>query len=247
VITIKDESGFAKMRVAGRTVAEVLAAVRETAAPGVSMLELDELAAGIIRDNGCTPSFLGYHGYPASICTSPNNVIVHGIPDEYRLVDGDVLSVDVGAIYEGFHGDAAITFAIGDVSEDVAHLIKVAGESLVAGIDQARPGNRIGDIGAAVQEIAEAGGFSVVREYVGHGIGNQMHEEPQIPNYGTPGKGMKLKPGMAICIEPMLNVGGWETRLLEDGWTVVTADGSLSAHFEHTIAITADGPEVLTA
>lgn len=247
MITIKDEAGFDKMRVAGRTVARVLAALREAADVGVSMLELDEIAAGIIRGAGCTPSFLGYHGYPASICASPNHVIVHGIPDDYRLRDGDILSVDVGAIYEGFHGDAAITFPIGDVPEEVSQLVKVTEESLKAGIEQARAGNRIGDIGAAVQEVAEAAGFSVVREYVGHGIGNQMHEEPQIPNYGSSGRGMKLKEGMAICIEPMVNVGGWETELLEDGWTVVTADGSLSAHFEHTIAITPDGPEVLTA
>ena len=209
MITIKDDAGFAKMRFAGRTVANVLMAIRDAAVPGVSMTDLDDIAAGIIRDRGCTPSFLGYHGYPATICTSPNNVIVHGIPDGYTLKEGDILSVDVGAIYEGYHGDAARTFAIG--------------------------------------EVAEAAGFSVVREYVGHGIGEQMHEEPQIPNYGEAGKGMKLKKGMAICIEPMVNMGDWRTELQDDGWTVTTADGSLSAHFENTVAITPDGVEVMTA
>lgn len=246
MITIKDEAGFDRMRVAGRTVAEVLAALREAAVPGVSMTELDEIAAAIIRSRNCTPSFLGYHGYPATICTSPNNVIVHGIPDGYRLKEGDILSVDVGAIYEGFHGDAARTFAIGEVSDEVAKLVQVTEESMVAGTSQVKAGARIGDIGAAVQQVAEGAGFSVVREYVGHGIGKAMHEEPQIPNYGDPGKGMKLRQGMAICIEPMVNIGDWRTEVQDDGWTVTTLDGSLSAHFENTIAITPDGVEVMT-
>ena len=245
-MTIKDDDGFARMRTASRTVAEVLTALREAADVGVSMTELDEIAATIIRDNDCTPSFLGYHGYPATICTSPNNVIVHGIPDGYRLKNGDVLSVDVGAIYEGYHGDAARTFAIGDVPDQVAKLIRVTEESMLAGISAVKAGARIGDIGSAVQQVAEGAGFSVVREYVGHGIGEQMHEEPQIPNYGDAGKGMKLKKGMAICIEPMVNMGDWRTQLQDDGWTVTTADGSLSAHFENTIAITSDGVEVMT-
>ena len=247
MITIKDEAGFDRMRVAGRTVALVHAALREAAAPGVSMIELDEIAADIIRSRNCTPSFLGYHGYPATICTSPNNVIVHGIPDNYRLKEGDILSVDVGAIYEGFHGDAARTFAIGDVPDEVAKLIRVTEESMVAGTNQVKAGARIGDIGAAVQQVAEGAGFSVVREYVGHGIGEAMHEEPQIPNYGDPGKGMKLRKGMAICIEPMVNIGDWRTEVQDDGWTVTTLDGSLSAHFENTIAITPAGVEVMTA
>jgi methionyl aminopeptidase len=246
VITIKDDAGFARMRTASRTVAEVLTALRAAADVGVSMTELDEIAATIIRDRDCTPSFLGYHGYPATICTSPNNVIVHGIPDGYKLKDGDVLSVDVGAIYEGYHGDAARTFAIGDVPDQVAKLIQVTEESMLAGISAVKAGARIGDIGAAVQQVAEGAGFSVVREYVGHGIGEQMHEEPQIPNYGDAGKGMKLKKGMAICIEPMVNMGDWRTELQDDGWTVTTADGSLSAHFENTVAITRDGVEVMT-
>ena len=247
MITIKDEAGFARMRVAGRTVAEVHAAIREAAAPGVSMTELDGIAADIIRSRDCTPSFLGYHGFPATICTSPNNVIVHGIPDGYRLKEGDILSVDVGAIYEGFHGDAARTFAIGEVPDEVAKLIRVTEESMLAGISQVKAGARIGDIGAAVQQVAEGAGFSVVREYVGHGIGKAMHEEPQIPNYGDPGKGMKLRKGMAICIEPMVNIGDWRTEVQDDGWTVTTLDGSLSAHFEETIAITPTGVEVTTA
>ncbi|MBT8203720.1 MAG: type I methionyl aminopeptidase [Acidimicrobiia bacterium] len=247
MITIKDEAGFERMRTASRTVAEVLGELREAAAPGVSMTDLDAIAARIIRDRGCTPSFLGYHGYPATICASPNNVIVHGIPDGYTLKEGDILSVDVGAIYEGFHGDAARTFAIGEVPDQVSKLIQVTEESMNAGISQVKAGARIGDIGAAVQQVAEGAGFSVVREYVGHGIGEAMHEEPQIPNYGDRGRGMKLKKGMAICIEPMVNVGDWRTEVLDDGWTVVTADGSLSAHFENTIAITTDGVEVMTA
>ena len=246
MITIKDAVGFSKMRTASAVVAEVLTALRAAAAPGVSMSELDKIAARIIRDGGCTSSFLGYHGYPATICASPNSVIVHGIPDGYKLKDGDILSVDVGAIYEGYHGDAARTFPIGDVTDDVIKLIRATEESMMAGIEQVKTGARIGDIGAAVQQVAEGAGFSVVREYVGHGIGEQMHEEPQIPNYGEAGKGMKLKEGMAICIEPMVNMGTKKVRCLSDQWTQVTADGKPSAHFEHTIALTKDGPLLLT-
>jgi methionyl aminopeptidase len=246
VITIKDAAAFDKMRRAGKTVAEVLLALEKAAVPGVTTRELDELAADMIRDGGCTPSFLGYHGYPATICTSPNNVIVHGIPDEYALKEGDLLSVDVGAIFEGYHGDAARTFPIGRVSEESERLVRVTEEAMVAGIAQVEAGARVGSISAAVQKVAEGGGFSVVREYVGHGIGEQMHEEPQIPNFGEPGQGLRLKEGMALCIEPMVNLGGWRTELLEDGWTVVTADGGLSAHFENTVAITDEGPEVFT-
>ena len=246
MITIKDAAAFDKMRRAGKTVAEVLLALEKAAVPGVTTRDLDELAAEMIRDGGCTPSFLGYHGYPATICTSPNNVIVHGIPDEYALKEGDLLSVDVGVIFEGYHGDAARTFPIGQVSEESERLVRVTEEAMVAGIAQVEAGARVGSISAAVQKVAEGGGFSVVREYVGHGIGEQMHEEPQIPNFGEPGKGLRLKEGMALCIEPMVNIGGWRTVLLEDGWTVVTADGGLSAHFENTVAITDEGPEVFT-
>lgn len=247
MITIKNEAEFARMARAGRAVAEVLSSVREAAGPGVSMTELDALAAEIIRAHDCRPSFLGYHGYPATICTSPNHVIVHGIPDGYRLREGDILSIDAGAIHEGFHADAAVTFPIGEVEPEVEKLLASTEEALAAAIGQVRPGARLGDIGHAVQTVAEGAGFAVVKEYVGHGIGRQMHEEPQVPNYGSPGKGLKLRTGMAICIEPMVNVGEAGTRLLDDGWTVVTADGSLSAHFEHTVALTADGVRVMTA
>lgn len=246
MITIKSRKDFEKMAVAGQTVAEVLATVKEAAAPGVSLKELDAIAAELIRSRGCTPSFLGYHGYPASICTSPNNVIVHGIPSDYQLVEGDVLSVDAGAIFEGFHGDAAITFPIGEVPAETQLLIDTTEEALAAGIAQVNAGARLGDIGHAVETVAGRHGFGVVREYVGHGIGRQMHEDPQVPNYGKPGTGAKLKKGMAICIEPMFNLGGHETMVEPDGWTVVTADGKLSAHFEHTIAITERGPLVMT-
>lgn len=246
MITLKDAAAFEKMRRAGKTVAEVLAALAEAAVPGATTKELDGLAAEMIQARRCTSSFLGYHGYPATICTSPNNVIVHGIPDGYELKEGDLLSVDVGAIYEGYHGDAARTFPIGEVSEESQRLVRVTEEAMMAGIAQVEAGARVGDISAAVQKVAEGGGFSVVREYVGHGIGEQMHEEPQIPNFGEPGKGLKLKQGMALCIEPMVNIGDWRTELSEDGWTVVTADGSLSAHFENTVAITDKGPEVFT-
>lgn len=210
------------------------------------MLELDALAADILKERGCTPSFLGYHGYPAHICTSPNHVIVHGIPDGYRLREGDILSLDAGAIYQGFHGDAAVTFPIGEVDPEVEKLLTVAEQALWAAIALVRAGQRLGDIGHAVETLSEGAGFSVVRQYGGHGIGRQMHEEPWIPNYGQPGTGLRLRTGMAICIEPMVNMGGPETRLMDDGWTVVTADGSLSAHFEHTVALTESGPKVLT-
>ena len=246
MITIKSRKEFEKMAIAGRTVAVVLETVKQAAGPGVSLRELDSIAAEVIRSRGCTPSFLGYHGYPASICTSPNSVIVHGIPSDDRLVEGDILSVDAGAIFEGFHGDAAITFPIGEVSPEVQQLIDTTERALAAGIAQVRAGARLGDIGYAVENEAYAHGLGVVREYVGHGIGRQMHEDPQVPNYGKPGTGTKLKKGMAICIEPMFNLGRPETVVEPDGWTVMTADGSLSAHFEHTIAITDRGSRVLT-
>ncbi|HKZ30503.1 MAG TPA: type I methionyl aminopeptidase [Acidimicrobiia bacterium] len=246
MITIKSRKEFEKMAVAGQTVAVVLETVKQAAGPGVSLTDLDAIAAEVIRARGCTPSFLGYHGYPASICTSPNGVIVHGIPSDYRLVEGDVLSVDAGAIFEGFHGDAAITFPIGEVSPEARLLIDTTERALAAGITQVKAGARLGDIGHAVESEANRHGFGVVREYVGHGIGRQMHEDPQVPNYGKPGTGTKLRRGMAICIEPMFNLGGQETVVETDGWTVMTADGSLSAHFEHTVAITDRGPLVMT-
>jgi methionyl aminopeptidase len=246
MITIKSRREFEKMAVAGEAVAAVLATVKQAAAPGVPLIELDSIAAEVIRSRGCLPSFLGYHGYPANICTSPNNVIVHGIPSDRRLVEGDILSVDAGAIFEGFHGDAAITFPIGEVSPEIQLLIDTTERALQAGIAQVKVGARLGDIGHAVESEAHRRGFGVVREYVGHGIGRQMHEDPQVPNYGKPGTGTKLRKGMAICIEPMFNLGGHDTTVETDGWTVVTADGSLSAHFEHTIALTDGGPRVMT-
>lgn len=245
-MTMKSPEDFEKMKIAGAVVAQVHAAVREAALPGVTMLELDAIAHEVIRKADCRPSFLGYHGFPASICTSPNEVIVHGIPDRYKLQDGDLLSIDAGAIYDGWHGDAAFTMAIGDVPEPVSELIKVTEEGLWAGIAAAKPGNRLGDVGAAISAVAAPHGFGVVREYIGHGIGRQMHEAPDVPNYGKPGRGLKLKPGMAIAIEPMFNLGTAETEVRDDGWTVVTADGKLSAHWEHTVLITKEGPVVST-
>lgn len=246
VITIKGPSDFEKMAVAGACVAAVHAAVRAAAVPGVAMKELDAIAHHVIREHDCRPSFLGYHGYPASICTSPNSVIVHGIPDGYTLREGDVLSIDAGAIYEGWHGDAAFTMAVGDVPDDVARLIEATEQALWNGIAQAKAGNRLGDIGHAIEATAAPNGYGVVREYIGHGIGRNMHEAPNVPNYGKKGKGLKLKTGMALAIEPMFNLGGAETALLDDGWTVVTADGSLSAHFEHTVLLTEQGSVVST-
>lgn len=246
VITMKSDAEFDKMAVAGACVAAVHKAVREAAVPGMTMTELDGISARVIREHGCRPSFLGYHGFPATICASPNHVIVHGIPDGYRLMNGDVLSIDAGAIYEGWHGDAAFTVAIGEVPPTVQQLLDVTEQALWNGAAQTRAGNRLGDVGAAVEATARPYGYGVVREYIGHGIGRQMHEAPNVPNYGKPGKGLKLKVGMALAIEPMFNLGTEETLLLEDGWTVVTRDGKLSAHFEHTVAITSEGPRVLT-
>lgn len=248
MITIKSKREFAKMQVAGATVAAVHEAVREAVAPGVSLLELEEISARIIADRDCKPSFLGYHGtYPATLCLSPNDVIVHGIPSGYKLKEGDILSVDAGAIYEGFHGDAAFTMGIGEVSPEAQNLMDVTDEALWAGIRQVRKGAHLEDIGSAVHQIGAASGYGVVEEYVGHGIGRQMHEEPQVPNYGTPGKGMKLRTGMSLCIEPMFNLGQRHAKVDSDRWTVRTQDGSLSAHFEHTVAITPDGPQIFTA
>lgn len=242
----KDE--LAKMRKAGKVVAEMHAEIRAAIRPGVTTAELDKIAREVIERRGARSNFLnyGHPPFPAVICTSPNDMIVHGIPGPYRLEEGDIISVDCGAIIEGYHGDAAFTAGVGEIDSEAEKLLTVTEQSLWAAIEQMRDGNRLHDIGRAVQTVAEGAGFSVVREYVGHAIGTSMHEEPQVPNYwpGTPGP--KLKTGMVFAIEPMVNAGGKETKLLDDGWSVVTADGSLSAHFEHTIAITDDGPEVFT-
>ena len=248
MITIKSRREFAKMQRAGACVAAVHRAVREAVQPGVTLLELEKIGARVIAEHGCTSSFLNYHGsYPATLCLSPNDVIVHGIPNDYRLREGDILSVDAGAIFEGFHGDAAFTMAIGEASPEAQNLIDTTEQGMWAGIREVRKGNRLGDIGAAVAAVGDANGYGVVEEYVGHGIGRQMHEEPQVPNYGEPGRGIKLKTGMALCIEPMFNMGRRHTKIDADGWTVRTEDGSLSAHWEHTVAITPDGPMVFTA
>jgi methionyl aminopeptidase len=237
---------LAKMRRAGRVVAEMHAETKAAVKPGVTTAELDAIARDVLERRGATSNFLGYHGFPAVICTSPNEVIVHGIPGAYRLADGDILSVDCGAIIEGYHGDAAYTVAVGEVSAEAARLIEVTERSLWAGIDQLTAGNRLHEVGRAVQAVAEGAGFAVVREYVGHAIGTAMHEQPQVPNYWPGSPGPTLKTGMVFAIEPMVNAGGPETEVLADEWSVVTHDGRLSAHFEHTIAVTEQGTEVFT-
>ncbi|HEV2427304.1 MAG TPA: type I methionyl aminopeptidase [Acidimicrobiales bacterium] len=237
---------LAKMRRAGRVVAEILEKTRAAIAPGVTTAQLDAVAAAVIEARGARSNFLNYHGFPAVICTSPNDMIVHGIPGGYRLEEGDIISVDCGAIVEGYHGDAAYTAPVGAVSATARRLIETTERSLWAGVDQMVAGNRLHEVGRAVQGVAEAAGYSVVREYVGHAIGTEMHESPQVPNYWPGSPGPTLKTGMVFAIEPMVNVGAAATYVLDDGWSVMTADGSLSAHFEHTVAVTDDGPEVLT-
>jgi methionyl aminopeptidase len=238
---------LAKMRKAGRVVAEIHEATRAAIRPGVSTAGIDQVAREVLDRRGAGSNFLNYHGFPAVVCTSPNSMIVHGIPsEEVILEEGDIISVDCGAIIEGYHGDAAYTMGVGEVSAEAARLMEVTERSLLAGIDQLRPGNRLHEVGRSVQEVAEAAGFSVVREYVGHAIGTAMHEEPQVPNYWPGSPGPTLKSGMVFAVEPMINAGTAATVQLDDGWSVVTADGRLSAHFEHTIAVTDDGPEVFT-
>jgi methionyl aminopeptidase len=246
VITRKSAEEIDRMRRAGRLVGHTLSTLVEMARPGVTLLELDAQAERVIRGGGGIPSFLGYHGFPATLCLSPNDWIVHGIPNGYVLQDGDILSIDCGAIVDGWHGDAAVTVPVGQVDDAARRLIETTERAMWAGIAQVRAGNRLSDIGHAVEKVAAAPGYGVVREYVGHGIGTRMHEEPQVPNYGRPGRGLRLEVGLALAIEPMVNEGSPESRVLDDNWTVVTRDGSRSAHFEHTVAITPQGPEVLT-
>ena len=235
------------MKDACRISAEALRVAGEAVKPGISTFEIDTIVRSYIEKQGATPSFLGYGGFPASACISVNNVVIHGIPSKDTILrDGDIVSVDVGAYYKGYHGDNAFTYPCGSVSEKAQRLLDATRESLYEGIKQAQVLNRIGDIGSAVQEYVEARSYSVVRNYVGHGVGTKLHEDPSVPNYGTRGRGVKLLPGMTIAIEPMINEGTHYTRVLGDKWTVVTADGKLSAHFEHTIAITPDGPRILT-
>jgi methionyl aminopeptidase len=236
------------MREAGRLVGEVLTELAGLVAPGVTTADLDVVAEQRIVRAGAAPAFKGYHGYPATICASINDEVIHGIPSGRRVLnEGDVISIDVGAALGGYYGDSAITLPVGQVSEEAARLLRVTEESLYKAIERVRPGGRISDIGHAVQHHVEAHGFSVVREFVGHGIGQQMHEEPQVPNYGDPGHGPRLAEGMVLAIEPMVNAGRPAVKVLADGWTAVTRDASLSAHFEHTVAVTADGPRILTA
>jgi methionyl aminopeptidase len=248
VIVCRSAAELEKMRAAGRLVGEVLTALTPSVVPGVTTAELDEVAEKMITDAGAIPAFKGYHGYPATICSSINEEVIHGIPSGQRVLrEGDILSIDVGASLEGYFGDSAITLPVGHVSEEAARLLTVTEEALYKAIEVARPGGRVSDIGHAVQKHVEAYGFSVVREFVGHGIGQKMHEEPQVPNYGEAGRGPRLAEGMVLAIEPMVNAGKPAVKVLSDGWTAVTRDKSLSAHFEHTVAITASGAWILTA
>ena len=242
----KSKKEIEKMRAAGRLIGLVLHELREMVKPGISTLEIDHAAEKMIRDAGALPTFKGYHGFPYSICASINEQVVHGFPSNYKLEEGDIFSIDCGATLEGFVGDTATTVPVGSVQEDKLQLVRITEECLERAIEQCRVGKHLGDIGWAVQEYAEAHGYSVVRDYVGHGIGRQMHEDPQIPNYGKPGQGPKIKAGYVFAVEPMVNLGSHYTKVLSDGWTVVTLDGQPSAHAEHTIAITEEGPDVLT-
>lgn len=247
-VSIKTAQELVLMREAGRIVAGVHALVQEHARPGCTTAELDRLAEAYIRDHDALPSFKGYRGFPATICVSINEEVVHGIPGPRALFEGDIVSVDVGAIYQGLHGDAAITFAVGQASEEAEWLMQLGRETLAHAIDQVRPGNRLSDISWAIQSYAEDKGAAVVRQYISHGIGRQMHEDPQLPNFGPPGRGIRLRPGMTFAIEPMLCAGDYrvDDTTRGDGWTVVTVDGRLSVHFEHTVAVTERDPEILT-
>jgi methionyl aminopeptidase len=248
VIIRKSPQELDKMRRAGRITAAAIDRLLEEVRPGITTRDLDRVAESFMRSQGAIPSFQGYRGFPATICTSLNHEVVHGIPGARTLRPGDLLSLDVGAIWEGYHGDSAVSVFVGEPpSAEAEKLVRVTEEALEAGISQLRPGGRLSDVSHAVQTLVEGAGFTVVREYVGHGIGRSLHEDPPVPNFGPPGRGPELRPGLVLAIEPMVNVGGWETRVLSDDWTVVTADGSLSAHFEHTIAVTEGGPEVLTS
>jgi methionyl aminopeptidase len=246
-IIIKSDDEIAIMRQAGRIVAEVLAILRQAVRPGVVELELDRIVRKEFARRGCTPTFLGYHGYPATVCVSVNDEIVHGIPGKRVIQEGDIVSIDLGATYKGFVADAAITVGVGRISPEAEKLIRVTEEALWAGIRAARPGRRLGEISHAIESAIAPHGFGIVREYVGHGVGREMHEEPQVPNYGPPDRGPVLKKGMVLALEPMVTLGDWRTRRHDDNWTVSTLDGSLAAHFEHTIAITDGEAEVLTA
>lgn len=247
MVVLKSDNEINIMKDAGKIVAETHALLKEKIEPGITTLELDHAAEKYIKKCGASPSFKGYRGFPASVCASINEQVVHGIPGIKRVEEGDIISIDIGAKYKGYHGDAAKTYPVGEISEDLKRLLEVARESLYRGIEKAQVGNRLSDISHAVQTYVEENGFSVVRNFVGHGVGSEMHEEPQVPNFGPPGRGPRLKNGMTLAIEPMVNMGTWEVKTLEDDWTVVTGDEKPSAHFEHSIAITDEGPIILTA
>ena len=247
MILIKSAPEIASMKAASKIVAETLELVGSAVKEGITTLELDEMAEAYIREQGGVPAFKGYSGYPATICAAVNSQVIHGIPSSATVLkQGDIVGIDLGVVYDGFVGDAARTFAVGEISEDASKLMSVTKEALGKAITQAKAGNRVSDIGHAVQSHVEAAGYSVVRSFVGHGIGKKLHEEPQVPNFGQPGKGSRLKAGMTLAIEPMVNAGGFEVNVLADGWTAVTADGSLSAHYGHTVLVTNDGGEPLT-
>lgn len=248
MIILKSHQEIEKIRLAGLVVADVLEGIRKMVQPGISTLDLDEFAERFIRSAGAKPAFKGYRGYPRTLCTSINDQVIHGIPAKGTVLkEADLLSIDVGAVVDGFYGDAAVTVPVGTVPAQATRLIQVTEEALARGIDQARVGNRLFDVSAAIQRHVESHGYSVVREFVGHGIGRSLHEDPQVPNFGEAGRGPRLQAGMVLAIEPMVNVGGSATIVKEDNWTAVTADGTLSAHFEHTIAVLDDGPRILTA
>jgi methionyl aminopeptidase len=247
VINLKTNHEIELMAVAGRLLAEVADELREAVKPGIRTEELDRLADRLIRARGGKPGFLGYQGFPKSICISVNDEAVHGIPGHRRVEEGDIVSLDLGLVRDGFWADMGVTVPAGRVSAEALRLIRATEESLYVGIEQAQPGNRLGDVSSAIQRYVEAAGFSVIRQFVGHGIGRQMHEDPQVPNFGTPHTGPELRPGMTLAIEPMVNAGGYEVYIRPDAWTVCTSDGSLSAYAEHTVAVTAEGPRILTA
>ena len=246
MVILKQPDEIDKARASSRIVAEVLSVLRERIKPGVTTRELDKIAESVTEKRGAKPAFKGYRGYPYSLCASVNEEVVHGMPSGRVLKEGDIVGLDFGVYYQGFYGDAAVTLPVGRVSEEAARLMRVTEQSLYAAIEQASSGNRLGDISAAVQETAESAGYSVVRDFVGHGIGRNMHEDPQIPNFGKKGRGIELQTGMILAIEPMVNAGRYRVKILPDGWTVITEDGSLSAHFEHSVAITDNGPEILS-
>ncbi len=246
MIQYKSSREIEKIRKAGRVVVEILDLISENVRPGVTTRKLDSLATEHFKKKNARPAFLGYQGFPASICVSVNDEVVHGIPGDKTLVEGEIVSVDVGAVVDGYFGDSARSFAVGTVNSKAKRLLSATEEALNRGIKACVVGNRLGDLSSAIQSYVESEGFSVVRDLVGHGIGKKMHEEPQVPNFGEPGTGIELKEGLVVAIEPMINAGGYKVRVLSDGWTIVTDDGSLSAHFEHTVAITSNGPEILT-